>query len=102
PQESERSLRSATTIRVLSLSLLAAAIGLVFLSASAAAPPQTASQPRVESKKNPHGPLNIPCQNCHTFLGWRPIRQKPEFNHSQTRFPLRGMHQSVACIQCHV
>ncbi len=51
---------------------------------------------------SPHGNLNIPCQNCHTANAWRPIRAVPEFDHNQTRYPLRGMHQSVTCIQCHV
>ncbi len=53
------------------------------------------------STRSPHGSLNIPCQNCHTFSGWKPIRNIPEFDHNQTRFPLRGMHQGVACTQCH-
>ena len=51
---------------------------------------------------SPHGNLNVPCQNCHTPSGWKPIRAVPEFDHNQTRYPLRGMHQSVTCVQCHV
>jgi hypothetical protein len=51
---------------------------------------------------SPHGNLNVPCQNCHTANAWRPIRAVPEFDHSQTRYPLWGMHQSVTCTQCHV
>ena len=51
---------------------------------------------------SPHGNLNTPCQNCHTANAWRPIRAVPEFNHNQTRYALRGMHQSVTCVQCHV
>lgn len=51
--------------------------------------------------RSPHGPLNMPCTNCHTSLGWKPIRGVPEFNHNQTKFPLRGMHQGVMCTQCH-
>ncbi len=51
---------------------------------------------------SPHGNLNVPCQNCHTANAWRPIRAVPEFDHNQTRYPLRGMHQAVACAQCHV
>ena len=50
---------------------------------------------------SPHGPLNIPCQNCHTFSGWKPIRSVPEFDHNKTRYPLRGMHEKVACASCH-
>ena len=33
---------------------------------------------------------------------WKPIRGVPEFDHNQTKYPLRGMHQSVTCTQCHV
>lgn len=51
---------------------------------------------------SPHGNLNLPCQNCHTANAWKPTRAVPEFNHNQTRYPLLGMHQSVACTQCHV
>jgi hypothetical protein len=52
---------------------------------------------------NPHGPLKIPCENCHSTAAWKPIRQAPEFSHDrQTTFPLRGMHQGVPCQQCHV
>jgi hypothetical protein len=50
---------------------------------------------------NPHGPIAIPCQNCHTAVGWKPLRSNPEFNHDQTSYPLRGMHAKVACTQCH-
>jgi len=55
-----------------------------------------------EGTHSPHGKLAIPCQNCHTANGWRPIRAVPEFDHSQTRYPLRGMHTTVACATCHV
>jgi len=50
---------------------------------------------------NPHGPLATPCANCHTYTSWKPIRSNPEFNHDLTGYPLRGMHEKVACIQCH-
>jgi Pyridine nucleotide-disulphide oxidoreductase len=50
---------------------------------------------------NPHGPIGIPCQDCHTYTSWKPIRSAPEFNHDHTGYPLRGMHQKVACTQCH-
>ena len=51
---------------------------------------------------NPHGPIAIPCQNCHTYTSWKPIRAVPEFNHDRTGYPLRGMHEKVPCTQCHV
>jgi hypothetical protein len=51
--------------------------------------------------RSPHGNLSIPCQNCHTSVGWKPIRAAPEFDHDKTSFPLRGLHQGVSCTQCH-
>src|ERR1700730_6388848 len=51
--------------------------------------------------RSPHGPLTIPCENCHTNTSWAPIRAIPEFNHNTTRYPLRGMHEKVACAGCH-
>jgi hypothetical protein len=52
--------------------------------------------------KSPHGPLAIPCENCHTTAAWRPIRAVPEFNHDKTNYPLRGMHKKVECTECHL
>ena len=73
----------------------AVAVLLLSLVACVAAPAQSSTT------HSPHGPLNIPCQNCHTFSGWKPIRSLPEFDHNKTRYPLRGMHQKVACTECH-
>jgi hypothetical protein len=75
------------------------AISFLLLPAGGA-PAAGQSQPDVNTR-SPHGSLNLPCQNCHTSVGWKPIRAIPEFDHNQTRFPLRGMHQSVTCTQCH-
>lgn len=50
---------------------------------------------------NPHGPISIPCQSCHTYTSWKPIRSNPEFNHDSTGYPLRGMHAKVGCTECH-
>ena len=80
-----------------------------FLLSAAGAPPQAApvnSSARAQNSNNaatrsPHGNLNLPCQNCHTFTAWKPIRNVPEFDHNQTKFPLRGMHKGVGCRQCH-
>ena len=51
---------------------------------------------------SPHGKLDVPCQNCHTSDAWKPIRAVPEFDHNRTKYPLRGMHESIACTGCHV
>ena len=63
------------------------------------AQPQRQASPA--STHSPHGNLSVPCQNCHTFSGWKPIRSIPDFDHNKTRYPLRGMHKNVACVQCH-
>ncbi len=54
------------------------------------------------STRSPHGPLSMPCQACHTSTSWKPLRSFPDFDHNKTKYPLRGMHKSVACIGCHV
>jgi hypothetical protein len=72
---------------------------LFALQAYAQGPQRPAQKPVT---RNPHGALNIPCENCHTSLSWKPIRSIPEFDHDRTRYPLRGMHEKVQCIQCHV
>lgn len=68
--------------------------------------PTDANQPEVGGPQakvtNPHGPISVPCQNCHTYTSWKPIRAHPEFNHDQTGYPLRGMHEKVGCTECHV
>src|ERR1035438_639879 len=52
--------------------------------------------------RSPHGSLNIACGNCHTSIGWKPLRPVPECNHNrETRYPLKGMHTKVECAQCH-
>ena len=57
--------------------------------------------PQKETTRSPHGALTIPCENCHTAAAWRPIRAVLEFDHNKTRYPLRGMHEKVKCVDCH-
>jgi hypothetical protein len=52
--------------------------------------------------ENPHGPLKVACQSCHTTKGWMPLRDQPEFDHGKTAYPLRGLHSKVPCEECHV
>ena len=53
--------------------------------------------------RNPHGPIEIACQNCHASESWKPIRRAPDFDHNrQTLYPLRGAHTAVGCTGCHV
>src|SRR5467141_3012964 len=65
-------------------------------------PAASAPAPQRETTRSPHGALAIPCENCHTATGWRPIRAVSEFDHNKTSYPLRGMHEKVQCTQCHV
>ncbi len=79
--------------------VIATAVGIVAV--VHAAQTQAGSAAPKAKVKNPHGSLNIPCQNCHTYTSWKPIRNIPEFNHAQTGYPLKGMHQEVPCMKCH-
>jgi hypothetical protein len=65
-----------------------------------AVPPH--AQPQQQATRSPHGALAIPCENCHTSGGWRPIRPVPEFDHNKTKYQLRGMHEKVQCTRCHI
>jgi hypothetical protein len=50
---------------------------------------------------DPHkGQLSGQCSECHVTRGFS-IVDKREFNHSATRYPLRGKHASVSCEACH-
>ena len=73
---------------------------ILWLALLPAAPMNGQAQSYAQTR-SPHGNLNIPCQNCHTALGWKPIRAVPEFNHNATKFPLRGLHEGVSCTNCH-
>jgi hypothetical protein len=64
--------------------------------------PFLAAQPQ-ERTRNPHGPLPVSCEACHTATAWAPIRQHPEFHHNtQTAYRLDGMHADVPCQECHI
>ena len=50
------------------------------------------------AKQDVHkGRLGIACADCHTESNWK----VPLFDHSKTRFPLRGKHEPVKCASCH-
>jgi hypothetical protein len=50
---------------------------------------------------SPHGPIKAECEECHTPAAWTVMRSPAQFDHSQTRFALRGQHAAVACRSCH-
>jgi hypothetical protein len=71
------------------------AAACVFLSALA-----VRSQER--AAPNPHGPISVPCDRCHTSEGWRPLRTPLLFDHHRdTGFPLLEAHRGVNCAGCH-
>jgi len=41
------------------------------------------------------------CLECHTEITFKIKNASDAFNHTQTRYPLIGDHQSVACKACH-
>ena len=78
------------------------AILAVAVPALVCAPPLGGQSAQRGRTANPHGNLKIVCENCHSTSAWKPIRAVPEFDHdTQTRYPLRGMHQGVSCRACH-
>lgn len=50
---------------------------------------------------NPHGFINVDCNQCHTTAGWGRLAPVLKFDHGATAFPLGGRHGQVACIACH-
>ena len=46
------------------------------------------------------GRLGPNCLQCHNYTDWKAISFST-FDHSVTRYPLTGLHNQVACQQCH-
>jgi len=59
-------------------------------------------------KDSPHGPARVEadnCGRCHGVEAWKPSKSKLDFNHNdpaQARYPIVGLHVSVACVKCHL
>jgi hypothetical protein len=71
-------------------------LALVWATSAQEAPPA----PR--ASENPHGPISIPCERCHTAERWRPLRRPLLFDHNrETGFPLLLGHKGVSCAGCH-
>jgi hypothetical protein len=52
------------------------------------------------AKEEPHkGQLGTACADCHSTAGWRKVAA---FDHSKTKFPLKGKHSEQPCVSCHV
>lgn len=52
------------------------------------------------AQQNPHGNLNMACEDCHSGTDWHTI-VPGKFNHTQTGFSLDGVHRKTACFDCH-
>jgi hypothetical protein len=51
--------------------------------------------------KDPHGgKFKKSCESCHSTAGWG-SGVAAHFDHSTTRFPLRGKHAATPCERCH-
>ena len=51
--------------------------------------------------RDPHaGRLGVGCSQCHVTIGFAD-RRAGGFDHSRTRYPLRGKHAAVRCAGCH-
>ena len=51
--------------------------------------------------KDPHaGKFKKSCESCHSTAGWS-SGVAAHFDHSTTRFPLRGKHATTLCERCH-
>lgn len=44
------------------------------------------------------GTLSSKCNSCHSFEAFKPAAK---FDHSKSKFPLRGKHSEVKCNSCH-
>ncbi len=49
-------------------------------------------------RDNHQGTLSSDCASCHDFKTFKPASK---FDHSRSRFPLRGKHAQVDCLLCH-
>jgi len=42
--------------------------------------------------------MSVDCATCHSFDAFKPATK---FDHSKSKFPLKGKHQAVDCVKCH-
>lgn len=56
----------------------------------------------VDCHNDPHdGHLNGACTQCHTESSFTTFVGGNKFNHSATKFELKGSHKTVSCFECH-
>lgn len=69
--------------------------------------PQLTSKTCETCHKSPHknefspAMLAKKCTECHTTEGWKLDKNRKDFKHTETRFPLTGKHTQVSCKECH-
>lgn len=69
--------------------------------ASGASSQQDASPGAAPAIANPHGPLRVGCEACHTADAWDRLRTPLGFDHASTGFGLAGKHDEAECRDCH-
>ena len=60
--------------------------------------------PCTDCHDDPHtGRFGRRCDGCHVTEAWKTIKQTAQERgfHDKSRFPLKGMHETVACVSCH-
>ncbi len=45
--------------------------------------------------------LGTNCKTCHTEDSFSALNRIRKFNHSKTKFPLKGAHKKINCAECH-
>lgn len=82
--------------------LLAAGLAIVPVLSSQGPGGSSGTTGSTASSINPHGPLPVGCEECHSPEVWRPLRRPLPFDHGkQTGFPLLQSHKGVSCLACH-
>lgn len=54
-----------------------------------------------DTTRSPHGPLRLPCAECHSPDSWRPAHIASDFDHARLGFALAGAHVQATCVSCH-
>ncbi len=47
------------------------------------------------------GKFGLRCTDCHNEQSWSRLKAANRFDHDLTDYPLKGLHRTVACTDCH-
>jgi hypothetical protein len=59
---------------------------------------------QVSGQQSPHGDwiTDLSCTSCHAENAWKPLKEKPDFDHgTDGKFELLAAHSTAACTSCH-